>query len=69
VGGPEIAAAHLFLQRIDDLAARLVQRDVLLVRPQQVERFDLLPDEGVDPVELLLEFGLGLEVPRHGSAS
>src|SRR5262249_52155318 len=64
---PEVAAAHFFLQWIDDLAPRLVQRHELLVRPEQVERLDLLAHERVDPVELLLELGLGFEVPCHGS--
>ena len=33
--------------------------------PEQVERLDLLADELVGPVQLRLELGLGLEVPRH----
>ena len=33
--------------------------------PEQVERLDLLAHELVDPVELRLELGLGLEVPCH----
>ena len=36
-----------------------------LATPHQVERFDLLADEGVHPVELLLELRFGAEVPRH----
>ncbi len=33
-----------------------------------VERLDLVADECVDPVELPLELGIGLEVPRHHAA-
>jgi hypothetical protein len=69
MGRPQVAAPYLLLERVDDLAPRLVQRHVLLVSPQQVERRDLLADELVGPVQLLLELGLGLEVPRHGFAS
>jgi hypothetical protein len=65
VGGPQVLAPHLGLQRVDDLAPGLVQRHELLVRPQQVEGLDLFADELAGPVQLALELGLGLEVPRH----
>src|SRR5207253_5443248 len=35
------------------------------VREDRVERFDLFAAKFVDPVELLLELGLGREIPRH----
>src|SRR5262245_66281980 len=37
------------------------------VAPQRVDRLDLLAHEPVHPVELLLEVGIGPEVPRHGT--
>ena len=39
------------------------------VREDQVERLDLLAHELADPLQLRLELGLGLEVPRHRVAS
>ena len=65
VGRPQPLAAHLLLQRVDDLAAGVVERRELQAGPHQVERLDLLPHERVDPVQLRLELGLGLEIPRH----
>src|SRR5439155_19824765 len=35
------------------------------VREDHVERLDLFAAELVDPIELLLELGLGREIPRH----
>jgi hypothetical protein len=35
------------------------------VRPHQIEGLDLLADELVGPVEHLLVFGVGLEIPCH----
>jgi len=40
----------------------------LEVREREVQRLALLPHEAVDPVQLLLELGIGLEVPRHGGS-
>ena len=34
-------------------------------QPQLRERLDLLAHEVLDPVELLLELGVGFEIPRH----
>jgi AcrR family transcriptional regulator len=65
---PHPAAAHFFLQRVDDLAAVLVERREREPGPHEVERLDLLAHERVDPVQLLLELGVGLEVPSHVAA-
>ncbi len=64
MAGPETAILHLLLQRADEL---LVQRivDVERALQDQVERLDLLADEGVDPGQLVGEIGVGLEVPGH----
>ena len=35
--------------------------------PEQTERFDLLAHEAFHPVQLLLESGLGLEIPGHAN--
>src|SRR5581483_4835952 len=69
VGGPQALLAHLFLQRLDRLAPGTLELGELLVGPHQVEGLDLLTHEGVGPVELLLELGIGLEVPPHVSTS
>ena len=69
VGGPQPLAANLLLQGVDDLAPRPLEGLVLLVPPDEVERLDLLAHEPVSPVQLLLELGLGFEVPRHGHPS
>ena len=65
VGRPQALGAHLVLERIDDAALAVIERDELLVREEIVERLDLLADELVGPVQLLLVLGIGLEVPRH----
>ena len=69
MGGPEVVAAHLVFQRVDDLAPGPVEGHELLVGPEQIEGLDLLAHEPVGPVELLLELRLGLEVPCHGASS
>jgi len=63
--GPHLLAAHLVLQRIDDSPPRLVQWREREPRPHAVERLDLVAHERIGPVQLLLELGLGLEIPRH----
>ena len=65
VCGPEALVPDLVLQRVDGPAAVVVQRREGQARPDEVQRLDLLPDELVGPVQLLLELGIGLEVPRH----
>ena len=65
VRGPEATVADLLLERIDDPPALVVEGGELEPAPEQVERFHLLAHEGLDPVQVLLELGLGLEVPCH----
>lgn len=65
VARPQAALPHLGLEPLDDRAQRLFDAVVREPSEQQVERFDLLPDEVVHPVELGLELRFGGEVPRH----
>ena len=63
--GPQVLLAHALLERVDDRAAGVVEGVVGEAREHQVEWLDLVAHERVRPVELLLELGLSLEVPRH----
>ena len=64
VARPEVVVLHDLLEL---LAALHELGEVDRARRQQcLERLDLLADELVDPVELLLELGVGLEIPGHG---
>ena len=67
VGRPQPLPPHLFLQRVDRLTPLALERGELQVWEDEVERLDLFPDERVGPVELLLVFGIGFEVP-HGAS-
>src|SRR5439155_14170941 len=69
VGRPQSLTPHLFFQRVDDLAPSALERLVLLVAPDEVERLDLLADERVSPIQLLLKLGLRLEIPGHRASS
>jgi hypothetical protein len=60
VGGPQALGLDLLLQRIGDAAQRVV------VEVEGLEGLDLLAHEAAHPLELLLELGLGREVPGHG---
>jgi hypothetical protein len=75
---PEARAAQLLVEEqrpqapvldllLQGAGARLHRRvaEAERRREDQVERGDLLPAELLDPIELLLEFGLGREVPGH----
>lgn len=66
VGGPQTLFAHLTLERADgvevDGAGAVVRFRV--AREEDVERLDLIPYEGVGPVEAGLERGVGAEVPH-----
>jgi hypothetical protein len=58
---PQPAALDLVLQRrVDAVERRLVE-----VGGDRLDRPDLLAHEGAHPFELLFELGLGREVPRH----
>ena len=61
VRGPQPAALDLLLQRRVDA----VERVLVELVGDRLERPDLLADELAHPVELLLELGLGREIPRH----
>ena len=61
VRGPQPAALDLLLQRrVDAVERRLVE-----LGDDRLQRPDLLAHEGAHPVQLLFELGLGREVPRH----
>jgi hypothetical protein len=62
VAGPEALGLHLVLQGLDEL---LAPQGAMGGHAQVAEGFDLLAHEVLDPVELLLEFRIGLEVPGH----
>ena len=58
---PQLLLAHLLLQRGDRAAEALLAH----LAVDRLDRPDLLPHERLHPVQLLLELGLGREVPRH----
>jgi len=62
VTGPKALGLHLVLQGLDKL---LAAQGAMGGHAQVAEGFDLLAHEVLDPVELLLEFRIGLEVPGH----
>jgi hypothetical protein len=62
---PQAIVANLLLERIDDPAPLLVERQELAARKQHLEGFHLLAHELADPVQLLLELRFGGEVPGH----
>ncbi len=68
VCGPQAFCAHLFLEWVDDAAPGLVERGVLQVRPDEVERLDFVAHEGVGPVEEFLELRIGFEIPSHAAS-
>ena len=61
VRGPQAALAHLLLQRRDRPAERVVAE----LAEDRLDRPDLLAHERAHPVQLLLELGLGREIPGH----
>ena len=65
MAGPKLAFAHFLLQRPDELVAPRVL-DVARVSKDKIERFDLLADEGVDPIKLDLKIRLCLKIPHRG---
>ncbi|MGR7001206.1 hypothetical protein ACU686_29375 [Yinghuangia aomiensis] len=62
VCGPQAAVLDPLLERLGD--GLPVGRAHPL--PDEVEGFDLLHDEGADPVQLSCEVGIGAEIPGHG---
>ena len=63
MGGPQPARLHLFLQR-RERAAQPVEAELA---PDSLQRPDLVAHELAHPVELLLEVGIGREVPAHAT--
>src|SRR6202042_2656111 len=61
---PEAVVLDLLLERVSERPGLRVAR-VSGAGEHQVERLDLIAAELLDPVELLLEFRLRREVPRH----
>jgi hypothetical protein len=59
VGGPQAALLDALLER-RHRPVELVHREV-----ERLQRPDLLADELAHPVEVLLELGLGREIPGH----
>ena len=61
---PEAALLDLGLQRTDQgIALRIL--DLIGKAEDVVERLDLLLHKKVDPVQFLLKFRIGFEIPRH----
>ena len=58
---PQAALAHLLLQRRDQPPEGVVAE----LAEDRLDRPDLLAHEGAHPVQLLLELGLGREIPGH----
>src|SRR5439155_13393915 len=59
MGRPEPALLDLLLERVGQ------PPEGRLVEVERLERVDLVTDEPPHPLELLLELGFSLEVPRH----
>src|SRR4029078_10662163 len=61
VGGPQAALADLLLKRGDQPPERVLVE----LAEDRLDRPDLLANEVAHPVQLLLELGLGREIPGH----
>ena len=62
VTGPQTLSLDLVLERLDEPGATLGAPHR---HAQMRDRFDLVGHEFLDPVELLLEFWIGFEIPSH----
>ncbi len=62
---PQPLFAYLLFERIDDAAALVVQWQEFATGEQHLERFHLFAHEIAHPLEFLLKFRLGGEVPCH----
>src|SRR6266851_5315851 len=65
---PQFALAHLGLQRPHQLVSFRIA-NVVRMSEHVVERLDFLAHELIDPVEILLELGLGFKIPTHSCSS
>jgi hypothetical protein len=63
---PEVAVAHLLLERVDQGPEAALRALEYVDVEYLVERLELVAYELIDPVELLLEFRFRAEVP-HGA--
>ena len=68
MASPQPLRLHLFLQGFDD-GAVLGIFYIGRMKTEMHQRFDLVLHKTVDPVELLLEVWLGLEIPCHITTS
>ena len=66
MAAPQLAFLDALLQRHDEVVAQRVTHVPWIV-DQQIDRFDFLAYELVDPLEFRGELRIGLEVPRHGA--
>jgi hypothetical protein len=68
VARPELPPLHLVLERLRDPPLDGIAKieGIRWTRKEITERLDVLAGEVLDPVELLLKLGIGLEVPGHG---
>jgi hypothetical protein len=66
VGRPQVVVAHFLLHGVDDGPQLVVERMELPAGVEDVERLDLVRDELSSPVQLLLKFRFGGEIPGHG---
>ena len=64
---PQALVAHLLLERVDDAAPFVVQRQEFAAGEEHFEGFDLLADELPDPLEFLLELRFDGKVECHVS--
>src|SRR6267142_5090324 len=65
---PQFALAHLGLQRPHQLVSFRIA-NVVRMPEHVVERLNFLAHELIDPVEVLLELGLGFKIPTHSCSS
>src|SRR5882672_10182807 len=65
---PQFALAHLGLQRPHQLVSFRIA-NVVRMSQHVVEWLDFLAHELIDPVEVLLELGLGFKIPTHSCSS
>ena len=66
VGGPQVVVPHLLLHGVDDRPQLVVERMELPAGVEDVEGLDLVRNELASPVQLLLKFRFGGEIPGHG---
>ena len=63
---PQAGVADFSLQWVDEITQLAFERVVRQAREHEIDGLDLVGEELVDPVELVLELRVGLEIPCHG---